>query len=139
MLSTSILDAKLNAEHRSTSSLIKKIALLRILLRKPDVVIMKDMEEFIDGVYVTEMLKQELPKVTIIKISRSIEQSFDVDRIIALEKLELQEEGTPEELKNNPVSRVGKELKEINLKSYAFSKKVSKKIKARTFTFEDLL
>jgi hypothetical protein len=44
MLSTSILDAKLKAEHRSTSSLIKKIALLRILLRKPDVVIMKDME-----------------------------------------------------------------------------------------------
>jgi len=58
MLSTSILDAKLKPEHRSTSSLIKKIALLRIFLRKPDVVIMKDMEEFIDGVYVTEMLKQ---------------------------------------------------------------------------------
>jgi len=36
-------------------------------------------------------------------------------------------------LKQNIMSKVGKELKEINLKSYAFSKKVSKKMKARAF------
>lgn len=69
---------------------------------------MKDIEEYIDGVYIIELLKQELPKATIIKISRSIEQSFDVDKIIALDKMELQEYGTPSEIKANFASKVGK-------------------------------
>ena len=42
MFRSDILDAKLKASQRSTSSLVKKLAVLRILLRKPPVVIIKD-------------------------------------------------------------------------------------------------
>lgn len=54
---SNLLDAKLKAEHRSTSSLIKKIAILRILLKKPQVIIIKDTEEYVDGIYIIKLLK----------------------------------------------------------------------------------
>lgn len=53
MLGHEVLGAKIKAEQRASSSLIKKIALLRILLRKPKVVILKDTDEFVDSVYIT--------------------------------------------------------------------------------------
>jgi ABC-type uncharacterized transport system fused permease/ATPase subunit len=57
---------------------------LRILLRKPKVVIIKDTDEWIEKIYIIDVLQEEIPGVTIIKISGLIEQCFDVNRIIAM-------------------------------------------------------
>lgn len=70
--------------------------------------------------------------MTIIKLSRQIEHSFDADRIIAMEDLKIIEEGVPDDLKEDPDSKVGKEILNINLKSYTFMKRVSKKSKIHT-------
>ena len=126
------MKAKLKANTRSTSSLVKKIAILRILLRKPRIVIIKDADEFIDSLYITALLKEEIPDVTIIKISQAIEQSIDVDRLIAMENLTIMEQGAPDDLKENPMSKVGREIEDINMKSYTFTKKVSKKSQMQT-------
>jgi ABC-type uncharacterized transport system fused permease/ATPase subunit len=90
------MNAKLNAEHRSTGSLIKKITVIRILLRRPKIVIFKDTDEFIDNIHLTELFKNELPGATIIKISRSIEECLFADRIIAMEQLSITEDGSPD-------------------------------------------
>ena len=132
MLRHDILSAKLKPEQSAASSLIRKVAILRILLRKPPVVIIKDCDEFVDSIYITELLREEIPFVTIIKLSRQIEHSFDADRIIAMDNLKIIEEGVPDDLKEDPESKIGKEIMNINLKSYTFMKKVSKKSKIHT-------
>ena len=48
-----ILEVKLTSELRKNTILIKKIAFLRILLRKPKVVLIKDTDEFIESLYIT--------------------------------------------------------------------------------------
>ena len=37
------------------------------------------------------------------------------------------EQGPPDDLKSDPMSKVGREIEDINMKSYTFTKKVSKK------------
>jgi|JI9StandDraft_2_1071091.scaffolds.fasta_scaffold2002123_1 ABC-type uncharacterized transport system fused permease/ATPase subunit len=52
--------------------LIKKVAVLRILLRKPKVIIIKDTDEHIDNINIIQLLKEEIPNVTVIKISNHL-------------------------------------------------------------------
>ena len=54
------------------------------MLRKPKIVILKDTDEYIESIYITKVLKEQIPKVTIIKISNLIEHCFDATRIIAM-------------------------------------------------------
>ena len=51
-----IMKGKLKANTRTTSSLVKKLAILRILLRKPRIVIIKDAEEFVDSLYILSLI-----------------------------------------------------------------------------------
>lgn len=68
-----MLSTQLNINNKRVHYvLIRKIALLRILVRKPRIVIIKDTDEFIETLYVTEILKNELQGVTIIKISNHL-------------------------------------------------------------------
>ena len=53
-------------------------------------------------------MKKEIPGVTIIKISNSIEQCFDVDRIIYMDNMTIKEDGSPAKLKEDRYSKVGK-------------------------------
>lgn len=46
------------ADKRVNQPLIRKIALLRILVRKPRIVIMKDTDEFIERLVVTDILRR---------------------------------------------------------------------------------
>lgn len=51
MPEANLLSTKLTAEmKRIKGGLIKKVALLRILLRKPKLVILKDTDEYIDAI-----------------------------------------------------------------------------------------
>jgi ABC-type uncharacterized transport system fused permease/ATPase subunit len=52
--------------------LIKKIAVLRILLRKPKIIIIKDTDEYIETINIIRLLKEEIPNVTVIKISNHL-------------------------------------------------------------------
>lgn len=52
--------------------LIKKVAVLRILLRKPKIVIIKDTDEYIETINIIQLLKEEIPNVTVIKISNHL-------------------------------------------------------------------
>lgn len=49
-----------------------------------------------------------------------------------MENLSIVEEGTPEQLKANRLSKVGKEIEDININNYAFHKKLSKKSKSKS-------
>lgn len=78
------LETKLNFEaNQLNPSITKKIALLRILTHKPEIIIIKDTTSFIQSISIIEMIETHYPfKPTIIKINNSIESSFDLDRII---------------------------------------------------------
>lgn len=65
-----VLAGKLTTEMKQIKKgLIKKVAVLRVLLRRPKVVVIKDTDEFIESLSIVELLRQEIPNVTIIKIS----------------------------------------------------------------------
>lgn len=99
---------------RIKGGLIKKVALLRILLRKPKLVILKDTDEYIDAISIIELLKQEIQNVTIIKISNFLEASLDVDRVVAMENLEVIEDGVPEDIKMCSKSKFAEQLRDVN-------------------------
>lgn len=78
--------------------LIRKIALLRILLRKPKLVILQDTSQYIDhnNINIFSILKQEIPDVTILMIGSLISRAINVTRIVSMEHMEIVEDGDPE-------------------------------------------
>lgn len=66
------------------TSLGKKIAVLRVLIRKPKIVIIKDTSPFVGRFSIVELLKKHNPGCTIIKITNSLEVAYDTQRIILL-------------------------------------------------------
>lgn len=71
-----------------------------------------------------ELLKQEIPNVTIIKITNFLESSVDVTRIVAMENMEILEDGHPADIKAHSKSKLGDELRDVNYASYSYRKKV---------------
>ena len=60
-------------------------------------------------------------KPTIIKLSNSIESSFDIDRVIHMEYLNIKEEGLRKQLVEDSKSELGQLLKDINLEGYLYT------------------
>jgi ABC-type cobalamin/Fe3+-siderophores transport system ATPase subunit len=120
-----VLSAKLTTEmKRIKNGLIKKIAVLRALLRKPRVVVLKDTDEYIETLSIVELLKQEIPAVTIIKITNFLEASLDVTRIVSMENMEILEDGHPADIKASSRSKLAEDLRDVNYASYNYRKKV---------------
>jgi ABC-type transport system involved in cytochrome bd biosynthesis fused ATPase/permease subunit len=109
---------------RIKSGLIKKVAVLRVLLRRPKIVVIKDTDEYIETISIVELLKQEIPDVTIIKISNFLEASLDVTRIVSMENMEILEDGHPAEIKAHSKSKLADDLRDVNYESYNYRKKV---------------
>lgn len=51
-----------------------------------------------------------------------------------MEDLDIKEDGSPDQLKEDSFSKIGKEIQDINLRNYTFMKKVSKKSKIKSPT-----
>lgn len=109
---------------RIKSGLIKKVAVLRVLLRRPKIVVIKDTDEYIETISIVELLKQEIPDVTIIKISNFLEASLDVTRIVSMENMEILEDGHPADIKAHSKSKLADDLRDVNYESYNYRKKV---------------
>lgn len=58
-------------------------------------VILKDLDEYLDFFSIADVLRKEIANVTIVKINNLIESSLDATRIIAMENLKIIEEGHP--------------------------------------------
>lgn len=109
---------------RIQKGLIKKVALLRVLLRRPRVVVLKDTDEFIESLSIVHLLQQEIPSVTIIKISYFLESSIDVTRIVSMQNMEILEDGHPEHIRANSKSKLAEDLRDVNYASYNYRKKI---------------
>jgi energy-coupling factor transport system ATP-binding protein len=96
------------------TGLAKKIAVLRVLIRKPKIVIIKDTSPFVGRWSIVELLKKYNPGCTIIKITNSLEVAYDSNRIILLEKLRIVEEGCPKKLQYDKLSKLGEMLRQCN-------------------------
>ena len=103
----------------------KKIALLRILCLKPKVVIIKDTPSFLGERSIVQIIENHIPNCTIIKISKQIEVSFDMNRIVMMENLKIKEEGSKASFLNLPTSTVGQLLKDSNIDGYLYSNMAS--------------
>jgi ABC-type multidrug transport system fused ATPase/permease subunit len=133
-----LLSTKLTTEMKKIKSgLIKKIALLRILLRRPKVVILKDTDEYIGLISIIDLLKQEIPNVTILKICSYLESSLGVTRIVAMENMEIIEDGDPEEIKQFSKTKFADELRDVNYASYNYRKKVGSEKKSGSIMGND--
>jgi ABC-type bacteriocin/lantibiotic exporter with double-glycine peptidase domain len=120
------LDSKIaSVEGAVNSELNKKIALLRILCLKPKIVIIKDTPSFLGERSIVQIIENHIPDCTIIKISKQIEVSFDMDRIVRMENLKIIEEGYKNDLINMSVSGIGKMLRESNIDNYLYSNMAS--------------
>jgi hypothetical protein len=60
-------------------------------------------------------------KPTIIKLNNTIESSFDIDRVVYMESLNIKEEGMRKQLVENINSELGQMLKDINLEGYIYT------------------
>ena len=77
------MDSKIESvEGTINSELNKKIALLRILCLKPKIVIIKDTPSFLGERSIVQIIENHIPNCTVIKLSKQIEVSFDMDRIV---------------------------------------------------------
>ena len=120
------LESKIESvEGAVNSELNKKIALLRILCLKPKVVIIKDTPSFLGERSIVQIIENHIPNCTIIKISKQIEVSFDMNRIVMMENLKVKEDGPKHELMNHPMSPIGKLLRDSNIDGYLYSNMAS--------------
>jgi hypothetical protein len=79
-------------------------------------------------------------KPTIIKLNDSIESSFDIDRVICMEYLNIKEEGMRKQLVENSNSELGQMLKDINLEGYLYTNRTETLgKKKKTLLFADLI
>lgn len=72
-----------------------------------------------------QIIENHIPNCTIIKISKQIEVSFDMDRIVYMENLNLKEQGTKNNLINLSMSIIGKLLRDSNIDGYLYSNMAS--------------
>lgn len=107
------------------SGLSKKLALLRILIRKPKIVIIKDTPPFVGRWSIVDLLRKHNPKCTIIKITNSLEVAYDADRVLLLDKLRIVEEGSPKKLQTDKLSKIGEMLRSCNEQAYIYRNRVS--------------
>lgn len=107
------------------SGLSKKLALLRVLIRKPKIVIIKDTPPFVGRWSIVDLLRKYSPKCTIIKITNSLEVAYDTDRILLLDKLRIVEEGSPKKLQSDRLSKIGEMLRSCNQQAYIYRNRVS--------------
>jgi hypothetical protein len=79
-------------------------------------------------------------KPTIIKLGNSIESSFDIDRVIQMEYLNIKEEGLRKQLVEDSNSELGQLLKDINLEGYLYTNRTETLgKKKKTSLFADLI
>ena len=106
--------------------------MLRVLSRRPKVVILKDTTPFIASWSIVELLKKYNPGCTIIKITNTLEVAYDSQRIVYLEKLRLREDGQPGRLVKDRLSKVGEMLRMCNKETYIFRNKAAQLNKNRS-------
>ena len=107
------------------SGLSKKLALLRVLIRKPKIVIIKDTPPFVGRWSIVDLLRKYHPNCTIIKITNTLEVAYDADRILLLDKLRIVEEGSPKKLQTDRLSKIGEMLRSCNEQAYIYRNRVS--------------
>lgn len=82
-----------------------------------------------------QIIENHIPKCTIIKLSKQIEVSFDMDRIVMMENLSIKEQGHKSNLMSLSVSTIGQLLRESNIDGYLYSNMASvspRKYKSRS-------
>lgn len=112
----------------------KKIALVRLILHRSQIVIIMDTPPFVGRWSIKEILKKYNPGCTIIKITNSLEVAFDVERIVLMEHLHIIEEGNPKRLVGDQLSKIGEMLRLCNEETYIYRNRVS--VNPRTFKKE---
>lgn len=101
------------------------MALLRVLIRKPKIVIIKDTPPFVGRWSIVDLLRKHNPKCTIIKITNTLEVAYDADRILLLDKFRIVEEGSPKKLQTDRLSKIGEMLRSCNEQAYIYRNRVS--------------
>jgi len=72
-----------------------------------------------------QIIKNHISDCTIIKISNKIEVSFDMDRIVNMENLNILSQGNKDHLMNNPQSSLGRMLRDSNIDGYLYTNMAS--------------
>lgn len=103
----------------------KKLAVLRVLTRRPKIVIIKDTPPFVGKWSIVELLKKYCPGCTIIKITNTLEVAYDMQRVVLLEHFKVVEEGHPKKLLTDRLSKLGEMLRNCNTEGYVYRNRVS--------------
>lgn len=93
------------------SEFTKKLAFIRILLRKPKIVILLDTTSYISKKCIVDDLRKCMPTCTIIKVSKNVEEAFGMDRIVYMENGNIKEDGHPDKIRMDKMSWVGDRLR----------------------------
>lgn len=125
------LDTVITFENnRVNNEITKKLAVIRLLIAKPKIVIIKDVASFLGSLSFIEDIFKKLD-CTIIKISNKVECSLDVQRIIYVKDHRIMEDGNPHEIREENDSELGRELNDANLEGYVYMNQVSRGKKQR--------
>jgi ABC-type bacteriocin/lantibiotic exporter with double-glycine peptidase domain len=80
--------------HKKHNELSRKIALLKLMLRRPRIVIVKDTSWIVGGKDIVELFREEQYFCTVIGIAENPQGALNVQRVILTETGKVLEEGT---------------------------------------------